>query len=276
VLGSLVAEEDPRGGRSYIGSVADVTERMRLEREAAYGRRLEAMIRSVGRIAHEFNNALMSMLGYSDLARMRAQRAGLDDVARWLGQSREATERAQALVAQMVQYARGGRASAAATDLGELVEIWAADARARGALQGCTLTVAAAPGLPPVVLDPDELRVILDNLLANAVDAAGDGGHVELGVRLARGVDAECVISHRRVQGDRVVVEMRDDGPGMAPQVLDRIFDPFFTTKEVDAGVGLGLSVVEGLLRSMGAGALVESAPGRGTAMRLLFLPADA
>ena len=277
ISGSLAREADPGGERLFVGSVADVTERLRFEREAAYGRRLEAMARTTGRIAHEFNNGLMAALGYTDLARRRAAAAGWDEVAGWLERSQDSTRRARDLVEQMLRYATGGRRATAAVDLRGLVRAWRDEHRPRGdGHRPWTIDVQADEALPPVVLDPDDFRVILDNLLDNAVAAMDGRGTVTVAAGLARGLDAECAISHRPLQGDWVVVEVRDTGHGIPPGIRDRIFDPFFTTREVGAGMGLGLAVVEGLLRAMGGGALVDSEPGGGTSMRLLLPPADA
>src|SRR5205085_11638615 len=104
----------------------------------------------------------------------------------------------------------------------------------------------------------------------NARDAMPDGGVLSFSTKPVR-VDGELDLE----AGDYVELTIADTGVGMAPQVLERAFEPFFTTKEVGKGTGLGLSMVYGMARQSGGTARIESAPGKGTAVRLLFRKAD-
>ena len=108
--------------------------------------------------------------------------------------------------------------------------------------------------LPVVVLDRLELEQVLFNLIKNSLDALQDGGSVAV---VARRVEAELWL------------EVRDDGPGVPPQLLDRIFEPFFTTKPVGKGTGLGLSVCYGIVQSWGGRIEAKSDVRGGTMMRI-------
>ncbi len=101
------------------------------------------------------------------------------------------------------------------------------------------------------------VRQVLDNLLANALDAAGEGGAVRVSTLL---------------DGERVRVEVADTGPGIAPETLARVFDPFFTTKDPGRGSGLGLAISLTLAEALGGALTVESKPGKGSRFRL-WLP---
>lgn len=128
----------------------------------------------------------------------------------------------------------------------------------KAAAKGVTLEVNVAPALPPVQGVVSELNHVWLHLIDNAIDAAPASGHVAVSARAERG---------------RVVVEVVDDGPGIAPEDLGRVFDPFFTTKDVGKGAGLGLDVVQTLVQGHGGSVAVTSQSGR-TAFRVV-LPAS-
>jgi CheY-like chemotaxis protein len=122
----------------------------------------------------------------------------------------------------------------------------------------------------PVMADPTQLEVAVLNLAINARDAMPDGGVLSFSsrpLRIAGEPDVEA--------GDYIELTIADTGVGMPPEVLERAFEPFFTTKEVGKGTGLGLSMVYGMARQSGGAARIESTPGKGTAVKLLFRKAD-
>src|SRR5205814_2393049 len=121
-----------------------------------------------------------------------------------------------------------------------------------------------------VMADPTQLEVAVLNLAINARDAMPDGGVLTFSskpVPLHGDPDLD--------PGDYIELTIADTGVGMPPEVLERAFEPFFTTKEVGKGTGLGLSMVYGMARQSGGAARIESAPGTGTAAKLLFRNAD-
>jgi CheY-like chemotaxis protein len=122
----------------------------------------------------------------------------------------------------------------------------------------------------PAMADPTQLEVAVLNLAINARDAMPDGGVLSFSsrpVRVAGEPDLE--------PGDYLELTIADTGVGMPPEVLERAFEPFFTTKEVGKGTGLGLSMVYGMARQSGGAARIESTPGKGTTVKLLFRKAD-
>jgi CheY-like chemotaxis protein len=122
----------------------------------------------------------------------------------------------------------------------------------------------------PVMADPTQLEVAILNLAINARDAMPDGGDLTFATRpVVVGGDPELD------DGDYIELTIADTGSGMPPEVVERAFEPFFTTKEVGKGTGLGLSMVYGMARQSGGTARIDSTPGKGTSVRLLFRKAD-
>jgi len=122
----------------------------------------------------------------------------------------------------------------------------------------------------PVMADPTQLEVAVLNLAINARDAMPDGGVLNFAskpVRISNDPNLE--------DGDYIELIISDTGMGMPPEVLERAFEPFFTTKEVGKGTGLGLSMVYGMARQSGGAARIESTPGQGTSVSLLFREAE-
>lgn len=131
-----------------------------------------------------------------------------------------------------------------------------------------------APDLPAVRVDVAELDVALVNLVANARDALGGRGQIDIAAAPCPPGDVRA----RRLgvgRGRCVVLTVRDNGPGMTEEVRRRALDPFFSTKG-EAGTGLGLAQVHGLLQQVSGEVVLESAPGRGTAVHLYFPVTDA
>jgi len=257
--GHLVPE---RGGRA-IGVLADVTARHQLTEERAAlearlheSQHLESLGLLAGGVAHDFNNLLVGILGNTELA---LQGGGGDPALReYLEEIRRSGERAAGLVRQVLAFAGRERIVRERIDLREIVDD-TLDALRRSLPPGAKLDWLRPE--EPVAVDGDttQLRQVLMNLITNACEALPrEGGEVRL--RLQRAEPA----------GDGpgfVAIDVRDSGCGVDPAALGRIFDPFFTTK--GAGRGLGLAVAHGIVRAHGGEMSVESAPGRGTCMRL-------
>jgi CheY-like chemotaxis protein len=128
---------------------------------------------------------------------------------------------------------------------------------------------------PWVLADPLHIEQVLMNLCINARDAMGGKGRLLVRLGTAKGADGVCASCHQPIRGDFAELAVCDQGPGIAPQVLERIFEPFYSTKEVGKGSGMGLAMVHGIVHEYGGHIRVDTAPGGGTAMRIL-LPAWA
>lgn len=254
---------DTRGeivGASQV--VRNVSERRRQAAAAADQRRLEALGRLAGGVAHDFNNLMTAVIGYTGILSqsLPAQDARQLDLA----EIEKAATRAGELTQQLLAFARRRVIDPKIVDIGELVGSFM---RLISPLLGSTvkLTVRIASNLAAVRIDPVQFEQVLMNLAVNARDAMPDGG--ELIVEVA---------PTKFREGTGVRLTVRDTGLGMSPDVVARIWEPFFTTKPLGKGTGLGLATVHGLVHQVGGEITVESAEGVGTAFHVLLPGAAA
>ncbi|MGD2076693.1 MAG: PAS domain S-box protein, partial [Gammaproteobacteria bacterium] len=247
-------------------------ERERLQRELWQSQKMEAIGQLTGGIAHDFNNILASILGLAELARDRfgADDAGLDD---YLEQIVRASGRARGLVRQLLVYSRGDSKATAqpllvARQVKDVLDLL------RPMLPATIEIHTDLPETSPIVtVDPLHLQQLLMNLSINARDAMKGSGVLSVAVTVERLDGAECRICHEQVRGEWVCIRVADSGPGIPPEMLDRMFQPFFTTKEVGDGGGMGLAVVQGIVKTYGGHILVDTAPGRGSSFAILLPP---
>ncbi len=256
-----------------IWAFRDLTERRRLEEQVQQTRQLESLGLLAGGIAHDFNNLLVAIMGNADLAETALQpshpaRDHVDEVLR-------ASQRAADLCQQMLAYAGKGRATAGPVDLNEVVAEMV-ELMGVALAPEITLTLELAPSLPPVDGDVVQIRQVVLNLLTNAADALGaTPGRIEVSTFEAGEPptdlpgETDAVVDARRGPGPWVGLRLSDTGSGMDEATRQRIFDPFFSTKA--RGRGLGLAAVLGIVRGHQGALGLETMPGRGTTVRLLF-----
>jgi PAS domain S-box-containing protein len=265
-----------------VGTARDVTEqiradeeRRRLEAQMRHAQQLESLGLLAGGIAHDFNNLLSVILGNSELALDELERGSpLEDKLRRV---REAAHYAAELVDQILTYSGRPSIRLEPVALSRLVE--QTRALLAASLAGrCALRIELAADLPSIEGDPTQIRRVLLNLVTNACEALPEGrGHVTLRTGLVR---ADAALLARAIgaagapPGEYVWLEVEDDGPGMDADTRARVFDPFFTTKV--SGRGLGLAAVLGIVRAHRGVVLLESEPGAGTRLRVLFPRAPA
>ena len=250
---------------SAFGVFRDVTEaklaeqeRDRLEEQLRHAQRLESVGRLAAGIAHDFNNLLAPILALSqlDLRVLNLPEAVREDLQTF----RRAAERARNLTAQLLAFGRRQVLSMRAIELAEIVRETHTMLR-RLIPENVELVLDLSTDPCVVRADPAQLQQVLLNLTINARDAMPGGGTVRIHTRRVQGgEEAAC---------PRVLLEVSDDGPGMAQDVRDRIFEPFFSTKEKGEGSGLGLSMTLGIVEQHGGHIEVDSEPGRGTSFRI-------
>jgi CheY-like chemotaxis protein/anti-sigma regulatory factor (Ser/Thr protein kinase) len=132
-----------------------------------------------------------------------------------------------------------------------------------------------ALGAAQVEADPVQLEQVLLNLCINARDATGGSGEIRVTVRERPGTSCICTSCRKPVTGRYVEMAVADNGPGIAPEMLERVFEPFFSTKEVGKGTGMGLAVVHGIVHEHDGHVSVDSSPDDGTVFRVLLPIAD-
>lgn len=273
----LVAREarPSEADRAFLASVGRVlglaeqrfseeARRVRLERELADARRLEAIGRLAGGVAHDFNNVLTVIIGNTELAV-----AEVPEGSETEGQLREvilASRRAAALVAQLLALGSRQLVTTGPVDVGAVV-VGLEDILRRLLGEGCPLEVLLDANVPPCRGETTQVEQVILNLVANARDAMPRGGRATLSVeRVTDPPDAPTL------HGDFVALTVRDTGVGMDDETRRRAFEPFFSSKPFGSGTGLGLATVHGILTQSGGAAAIESEPGQGTAFRV-YLP---
>jgi len=239
--------------------------RLDLERRLQHRERIATIGTLAGGVAHEFNNIMTPILLYSQVAldEVPTDSAVAADLTRIVA----AAHRARSLVTRILTFSREMDSQQSAVfALAPTVEEAVALVRAIMPAN-IEIVVDARADTVPVFGDPSLVHQIVLNLCTNAYQAMrGSGGR--LGLRLAASADP----ARTGRAGDFALLEVSDTGHGMEPAVMAHIFEPFFTTREVGEGTGLGLSVVHGIVSTMGGSITVESTPGVGTTF-CVFLP---
>lgn len=239
------------------------------EEQLRQAQKLESIGLLAGGVAHDFNNMLTAINGYSDLL-LRKLPEG-DPLRIHVEEIRKAGERSAELTRQLLAFSRRQIMQPQIIDLNSTV---ADSARMLRRLIGehIELLTNLRPGLPKIEIDPGQLVQVLVNLVINSRDAMPDGGTITIETR-SETVDRKYAGRHVGIEAGRyVVLTVSDNGIGMDAQTRERIFEPFFTTKAVGRGTGLGLSTVYGIIKQSGGNIWVYSEPGQGTTFKI-FLP---
>jgi len=235
----------------------DITERRALERRMALNDKAEMFESLVGGIAHELNNKLAPVLGFSDLLQVRLSALGgqgaLESYCAAISQSAQESVR---IIRQLLQLSRPASMELSQTDLGSLLAEAQSIMRFRIRSAEADLVISLPDEPVTILADASQIKQVLINLLINAIDALEHSPRKQVEVRV--GVEGACA-----------VVSVRDTGHGIPADKLTRIFDPFYTTKSAERGTGLGLSVCLGIVRQHRGEITVKSVQGEGTDFRV-------
>jgi signal transduction histidine kinase len=253
----------------------DVSEQRRAqeEHEALEARVQEQQKREslsvlAGGLAHDFNNLLAGIVGNADLLALQLPPAS--GMGSHIGAIILGAQRAADLVAKMLAYAGERHGSMERIDLDALI-IELLELLRASAARHCTLEYQGQPAV--IVGDPTQIRQVAMNLIINAAEAVDEHTGtviVSTGIeRLSAWKLADMTFGRDAAPGTYAFLEVRDNGPGMDAATRDRIFNPYFTTKP--SGHGLGLAVVQGIMRGHRGALHVDSAPGAGSRFRVWF-----
>jgi signal transduction histidine kinase/GAF domain-containing protein/ActR/RegA family two-component response regulator len=242
---------DTAGACLYIIHVLkEVTEEKQIREQLLQSEKLAAVGRLVAGVAHELNNPLAGVIGFSELLLGREQDP---ESKKRVQQIKDEGERASRIVRNLLAFARKHTPESVPTDinaiLGKTVELRAYELK----VDKIDVSTDLAPDLPPTVADPNQLLQVFMNIVTNAEQA----------MKEAHGKGLLKVSSS--VVGETIRVTFEDDGPGIPPDNVKKIFDPFFTTKVVGKGSGLGLSICHGIIKEHGGTISVNSTVGQGT-----------
>ena len=230
---------------------------------------MEVLGRFAGGVAHDFDHLLTAIQGYTSLL-LRDLRAG-DSQREGLEEIRRSSERAAGLTRQVLAFGRHHAADAGPVDVNQLLGNLV---RLLPPLIGDELALVTvfAPRVGLVRADPGQIEQVVMHLVLNARDAMPDGGRLTIGTANEQITDYDQRASPELPPGHYVVLTVRDTGTGIDPALLPSIFQPFFTTKDAGRRQGLGLATVYGIVKQCEGHVEVDSAPGRGTTVRV-YLP---
>ncbi|PIE69440.1 MAG: hybrid sensor histidine kinase/response regulator [Deltaproteobacteria bacterium] len=254
-----------------LSTAENITRQLSLEKQLLQSQKMEAIGTLAGGIAHDFNNILTSIINSTELA--------IGDVAEGsvtqkdLRRVLKAAQRGGNVVKQILAFSRPSQAGFRPTDLGELLHEVLGLLKA-SLPRNIAIKTTIQSGLRTVNADPTQLHQIVLNLCTNAFQALRSSGgilevqlaEVELGIEDARMLNLTSDVY--------LALTIRDNGPGIPSEILDKIFDPFFTTKDKTEGTGLGLAVVYGIVKGHNGAITVSSSPGEATTF-IIYLPSN-
>jgi PAS domain S-box-containing protein len=240
-----------------------------LQDQFSQAQKMESVGRLAGGVAHDFNNKLTSILGYTELAMRKLDPS--DALYGDLTEVLNAGEQAAGIINQLLAFARKQTISPKVMALNDSVEGMLKMLRR---LIGENIDLVWEPGtdLWRINMDPNQVDQILANLCVNAKDAINGVGKVTVETRNVLLDKAYCAEHEGFVPGQYVLLAVSDDGTGMDKETLERALEPFFTTKEQGKGTGLGLSTVYGIVKQNHGFLHISSEPGRGTTVNI-YLP---
>lgn len=255
---------------NFVAVKRDITRLAMLESQLNQAQKMEAMGTLAGGVAHDFNNILSAIMGYTELALLDSKGGG--KLTEHLNKLLKASNRAKDLVAQILAFSRSEEHVLMPMDLENIIQ------------DGLKLIRASLPSTidirknliaddRTILADQTQLGQVIMNICANARDAMRRGGGV-LELRLEEAAtDSDFSLRYPDLKvEDYLLLTIRDTGHGMPKEILDRIFNPYFTTKEKGEGTGLGLAIVHTIIQNHKGRIRVQSEPGRGTAF-YIYLP---
>lgn len=256
-------------GETAILYALDTTDFRKVEEQLAQAQKMNAVGQLAGGVAHDFNNVLQAIIGYSDL--LLANHRPTDPSFQDIMQIKQNANRAAGLVRQLLAFSRRQTLRPEVLNLNDqLYDLSMLLKRLLG--ERVALDLNHGRDLWFVKADVNQFEQVVVNLAVNARDAMPGGGKLAIRTANVTAAEAERLNVSAMPPADYVMVEVSDSGSGMTPEIIEKIFEPFFTTKDVGKGTGLGLSTVFGIVKQSGGYIDVDSTPGEGTTFRI-YLP---
>jgi PAS domain S-box-containing protein len=252
----------------YIGSCIDITDHKNLEEQILHSRKVDSIGRLAGGVAHDFNNKLTVILGYSQLSLMMITEE--NELWNNLIEIEKAAQLSQDITRQLLSFSRQEMVSPIVINLNLLIS-GSEKAISRIIGEDVTIFINLEENLWNVMIDPSQVDQILMNLSANARDAMPEGGKISISTSNIQLDDEFCRRHPTARQGEYVHLSFRDTGLGIDPVLLHKIFDPYFTTKDIGKGTGLGLATIHGIVSQNDGFISVASEPHTGTTFDIYF-----
>ena len=242
---------------NYVAVTRDVTREIELQERLQQSQKMDAIGRLAGGVAHDFNNMLMVILSYAEMAQQSLEEH--DPARAQIAQVLRAAHRSFALTRQLLACSRKQVLAPQVLDCNAILTETSSMVR-RLISENIELRCNLAADLWPVKADPDQIVQVMLNLCVNSRDAMPNGGTLVLATR------------NHHVESGFVEISVSDTGTGISPEVQKNLFEPFFTTKEPGKGTGLGLATVYGIVQQSGGHIRVQSSPGHGATFSV-YLP---
>jgi PAS domain S-box-containing protein len=258
-----------KDGMAVLGVIRDITQRRQWEHQLRHAQKIEAIGTLAGGIAHQFNNILAIIRGYAELS--YESLPGNSVLKRNLEHVLTASDRARELVNQILIFSQQAKEAQKTLDINAIIEdsLRLLQASLPTNIELCQ-DFDSSPGF--VLAEPNQIRQLIVNLCTNAAQAIGkENGKVEVSLKKVILGPGNMTGLKNLEPGVYMRLTVRDTGPGMEQKVKERIFDPFFTTKAAGEGMGMGLAVIHGIVKTCGGDIQVESKPGQGTVFHLYF-----
>lgn len=256
-----------------LQSITDEATQLRnVQRSVQEAQRVRSISQLASGIAHDFNNIFTSIMGFSELLGSDAIESNAPLRHRYIEQINAAGQRGANLVQQLLIYSRAAKPEVRRVDLNETVAN-AIEFVRRGLPLGTSLALSSAQKPLIAALDEEQFKQVLINLVVNAAEAMQNHGSIEVKIEQARIHPTKCAACLNQFSGDRIVLSVKDSGPGIDEPVQD-LFTPFHTSKSIGAGSGLGLSVVDGIVHEHGGHLLMANRIQGGTRVEVC-LPLD-
>jgi signal transduction histidine kinase len=264
--------------RARLALLEQSEERLRLEREVQQSQKLAAVGLLAAEVAHEVGTPLNVVSGRAEalervIGKDHPERRHLDVI-------QQQTDRIAGIIRALLDYTRPRRPELFPKAVAPIVRRVAGLLEPRYRAKRARIVVDLPPDLPRAMVDADQLQEVFINLLTNALDASPPGAAVRVfaGPDPVLGPEDRAEIVRGKADSPMVHIHVLDQGPGMSAEALSRVFEPFFSTKKRGQGTGLGLPVVEEIIRGHRGEVAMLSVPGRGTEaiVRLPIVPEDA
>lgn len=258
------------GPRQIVLYAMDVSFQKRMEEDYAHDKRLKAIGKIAGSVAHDFNNFLQAMMGATEFL-MRRHPAG-DPSYPDLVSIRENAQRARNLTSNLLAFSRKQTLQSEVISVTELLSDFTPFVQ-RYVTEKVKLEVNHGRQVGCIKADRSQLELAIMNLSVNARDAMDKGGTLTISSKRVLAADVSNYGYEILEEIDHVLIEIADTGSGVPAEIADKIFEPFFTTKAEGKGTGLGLSTVHGIVGQLGGRIFLHNRPGEGATFRI-FLPA--
>ncbi|MBI5585150.1 MAG: PAS domain S-box protein [Deltaproteobacteria bacterium] len=257
------------GGEVFTYAVVDITETKKLEMQFLQAQKMEAVGRLAGGVAHDFNNLMTVVLGFSDL--VLQELPDCSPLRPEVEEIKNAGHRAAALTRQLLAFSRRQVLQPEVLNLNAIIENMKKMLQ-RLLGEDVILNTYLDLQLESVYIDPGQLEQVIMNLAVNARDAMPNGGQLTIETtNIYLGKDFVRDHGIKLDPGSYILLSVNDTGTGIPREVLSNIFEPFFTTKEKGKGTGLGLPTVYGIIKQSGGYIWVYSEPGQGTVFKIYF-----